>query len=263
MTRRVALALVVLALVSVSIPGAASTTAAQAAPAPDNGSATNVTTSSTTVASTSTDTPRPTPRARSSETSTSTSTADRTVTVAPDERESSSSQSGDGNATILATVDSRLVVLSQSYDAEREIMSVTLRNDGDRDSDVTVSEVISRSRAGSGTFGITQTVVEPGETLTVEVSASRVRGAAAVMVLTRESVEDGSGTYLQERPKASGGLLSGDASGGDVRAAVIMTGTGTLVWAVVGAWALVARRNRDVIEVGVSSGSWLRSKINK
>jgi hypothetical protein len=142
------------------------------------------------------------------------------------------------------------VVESYSYDAENETFAVTLRHtDPDASgSAVTITEVISQRSAGSGTIGIATMDLDPGETERIAISASRTNGAAAVMVVSERSVEDRTGTYLQESRASSGGLIGGSATGADVRTAGFFGVFGALIVAFGAAWQRHVLDNRDVAD---------------
>lgn len=172
-----------------------------------------------------------------------------TATATPEPTpEANGSSSGD--ATVIERVDEVLVISGYSYNAEDETFSVTLRHtDPDASgSSITVTEVISQRSAGSGSFGIATLDLDPGEEETIAISASRTNGAAAVMVVSERSVEDRTGTYLQESQRSSGGLISGDASGADVRTAGFFGVFGALIVAFGAAWQRHVLDNRDVAD---------------
>lgn len=155
---------------------------------------------------------------------------------------------GSAENSVVAQVDSTVVVTSYRYNASSETFFVTLRNDGDDDKSVTITEIINRDSKGSRKFGISVVEVEPDETVTAEVSASRVDGAAGVMVLTTEAIETGAGVYLQESKQTDHRLIRGEASGAHVRAGIAFSGVGTIVLVLLGAWQYVATANSEEVE---------------
>jgi hypothetical protein len=160
------------------------------------------------------------------------------------------SSTSSGDATVIERVDNVLVISGYSYDADNETFAVTLRHtDPDASgSSITITEVMSQRDAGSGTFGIATLDLDPGETETIAISAKRTNGAAAVMVVSERSVEDRTGTYLQESRRSSGGLISGRASGADVRTAGFFGVFGALLVAFAAAWQRHVLDNRDVAD---------------
>lgn len=163
-------------------------------------------------------------------------------------------QQGDENATtVVGQVDENVRVLGYSYDGDRQVMSVELENIGERRSvEVTLTEKPSESSSGSSEFGIQRQRVRPGETVTVEVDASRDEGGeAGVMITTAASIGQGSGVYVAD-VKDSGpdlSLFGGAATWGDVRSAGLFGMLATAVGLLVGSWDYVARKEQDAIEV--------------
>jgi hypothetical protein len=172
-----------------------------------------------------------------------------TATATPEPTPTASSNDS-GRETVIERVDEVLVIESYSYDAENETFSVTLRHTDPEASvsSITITEVISQRDAGSGSFGIATLDLDPGETETISISAKRTNGAAAVMVVSERSIEDQTGTYLQESRKSSGGLISGSASGADVRSAGLFGVFGALLVAFAAAWQRHVLDNRDVAD---------------
>ncbi|WP_336331133.1 hypothetical protein [Haloarcula sp. CGMCC 1.2071] len=153
--------------------------------------------------------------------------------------------------SVVARVDSRLRVTSYSYNSTAEVMTVSLRNTGDRRSEVTITEVVSTDTKGSSTFGIQRADIRRGGEVEVEVSASRVEGRAGVMVTTAESVEDGKGSLLVERRDRS--IFNGGADWSDVRSGVLSAIIGSLLVTVLGVWYYVAQRHEEVAEVDLDA----------
>lgn len=175
----------------------------------------------------------------------------------------SNASSSGGDVEVVAQVDDAVRVVGFDYNAEAEQFSVDLQNTGDVTSTVTLTEVIGRRQAGSGTFGISVVEVAPGETVTATVSSSRVSGTAAVMVLTQRSVLDGRGVFLQESARDGGNLIKGGASGTDVRAAYIGGAGVVLVGMVLGGWQYLAASNQGVRPADVSPKTNIFGRFRK
>lgn len=159
------------------------------------------------------------------------------------------SSSSANESTVVERVDEDLYVESYRYNATSQTFYVTLVNDGDRDSNgVTLTESISREDAGERKFGIAVVDVDAGETVTTSLSAQRVDGAAAVMILSEKAIESGEGTYLQESRQTDNRLIKGGAEGSHVRAGGLFGFSGTLIFVVLGAWQYVASKNNDVVD---------------
>lgn len=173
---------------------------------------------------------------------------------------SPASASEGGETQVIAEVDQNLIVTDTGYNASSGMFSVTLKNVAEQaDSDVTVTEVISRKQASNGEqFGIKQFSVTDGETVTVKVQADRMNGVAAVMVTTQESLEDGTGAYLKEGDyqEADSRLIKGEPTGGQVRATATFVFGGTALMMFTGAWGYVAKRDEDVSDVDVDPDPW-------
>jgi len=157
---------------------------------------------------------------------------------------------GDGGTTVVAQVDGDVRVLDYSYQEAAEVMSVEIENTGSTSSTVTITEAISADQTGAGTFGIEVVSLDDGETVTVEVSVASTGGSAGVMITTEESVEQGTGTYLQVDLGGTS-LFDGSAGWGEVRAGVFTTLLFCLAVTVLAGWHVVASRHETVQEVDV------------
>lgn len=158
-----------------------------------------------------------------------------------------------GNETsVVEQVDDRLRVTEFSYNAEEEVMSVTFENiHPRRSSTVTMTEVIDRGTAKSGTFGITRFDVRPGETVTHEVSAKRVDGSAAVMITTELSVEQNTGTFLSENRETD--VYKGDPSWAHVNFAAVVGIILAVAIALIAIWRYYAKKDHSVAEAGLGA----------
>ncbi len=175
---------------------------------------------------------------------------------------SSANGSDSGSSSVVAQVDSTVVVTSYRYNASSETFFVTLRNDEQADEkSVTITEIIDRDAAGSRKFGISVVEVDGGETVTAEVSAARVDGAAGVMVLTNEAIETGAGVYLQESKQTDRRLIKGDPQGSHVRSGILASGFGSLMLVLMGAWQYVATSNSEEVEPSFDPHITLFGKI--
>lgn len=184
-------------------------------------------------------------------------------TVAQDTTTAENATDGDETRDVVAQVDDSVVVTSYRYNASSETFYVTLENRGGSATDVTITEIINRDEAGDRRFGVEVVSVDGGETVEAAVSASRVDGAAGVMVLTSEAVETGSGVYLQESSQTDNRLIKGDPDGSHVRSAAASTGLGTAVLMFLGAWQYVATRNRDVQEPNLDPSITLLGRFRR
>jgi len=163
-----------------------------------------------------------------------------------------SSESDDNASSVVAQVDRRIRVIDYRYNASRETFYVTLENIGDRDSELTITEVIGREEAGAGSFGIKRQEIRAGETVEIQVSAKRYSGAAAVMVTTALSIERGTGTYLQEDDRERYRAIKGEPSGAHVRSGALFGGIGSIIVMILGAWQYVAGKHDDEKNVDLS-----------
>lgn len=158
---------------------------------------------------------------------------------------------GDVNATpVEAEVDSQIRVLEYRYlpggdDAGK--MLISLENTGDSVTEVTLTELIDPSD-GSGSFGVDVVTVRPGETVEASVDVELRDGSAGVMIVTPESIAAGTGTHVSHQERETG-LISGAATWGDVRAAVIGTALFAAMLVVLGAWEAIYRKHRPAEEV--------------
>jgi hypothetical protein len=172
--------------------------------------------------------------------------SDNATAPTPEER------AADVNRTsVVAEVDDQLRVLGYSYDDDDETMTVVLeaREGGSTRSQVTISEVISsRTAQGSGSFGVEQVSLEPGEEIAVSVSAQRVDGTAAVMIVSQRSLRRGQGTFVSDSDSVS--LFTGPATWGYVRLSSIAAAAGAVIVVLLGSWHIIADR-ADRAEVRV------------
>jgi len=158
--------------------------------------------------------------------------------------------------TVVERVDDRLRVVGFEFveggPGEQSVFRISLSNDGDRASSVTVTEAISRRSANSGKFGIEIIEVDPGETLTVELTAWTDR-PLGVLVTTRQSAREGHGTFLERPGLGDGRLIGGEPTGADVRSSGLFGIVGTLGIVGLGAWRRVSREHDDVEAVDMGA----------
>lgn len=160
----------------------------------------------------------------------------------------------DEETTVVAQVDDRVRITSYQYDERNATMSVTLQHtdpSGER-AYATLTEAVEAKEDGStGSFGIAQVRIDPGETITAELSASRNSdGAAIVLVATQRSVNQGRGAFVSDVERPSLGLFEGAATWDLVRLGTIGGTLGVILVAILGAWHLVAdSRDRAEVEI--------------
>lgn len=157
----------------------------------------------------------------------------------------------EGNTTVVEQVDEDLRVTDYAYLEGEQLFTVTLENTGDDTSHVTITEAISREAADSGRFGIKSLRVSAGETVTVELTVYTDR-PIGVMVTSRQSVEQGHGTFLAIEDDGID-LIEGGATWSDVRAGGIAGILSTLLIIGLVAWHRVASKNDDVEDVEVTA----------
>lgn len=154
------------------------------------------------------------------------------------------------NTSIVTQVDNDVAVLSYSYDADKETMTVRLQNDGTDRAEVTLTEIVNANDMSGDksalTFGIEMLTMRPHSTVSVEVDVADRGRMAGVTVVTRTSAEAGSGKALTVDLNSGIRLIRGEASGGDVRSGVFFGGFGALMLAGAAAWQRKATRNADV-----------------
>lgn len=160
----------------------------------------------------------------------------------------------DENATsVVAEVDSQIRVTDYNYWDEKGTFYVDLEHRDPVGSRVqlTITEVIGSRAAGenSGSFGVAQVTLNPGEKITAEVDATRTDGTAAVMIVSQESLDNGTGTFLADN---AGGpnMFSEDPGWGLVRLGAIGGAVGVVITALLVAWHHVAdNSNKAVVKV--------------
>lgn len=146
--------------------------------------------------------------------------------------------------TVIAQVDEHVRVLEFAYSDDEGVFSIALENTGDEVSRVTITEAIGPERAGAGSFTIETYRVSAGERIVAQVDAERSSGSAGVMITTQRSLAAGQGTFLQDREELT--LFDGEATWGDVRAAVVFGMPSGALFALLGAWAYVSRKHKTV-----------------
>lgn len=164
--------------------------------------------------------------------------------------ESTESTESDEDSTVVEQVDDDVRVTDYDYDEGNETFSVELDNRGDSTSTVTLTESISSDQSGGGSFGIEQTRLYANEETTVEVDVSSDGRSAGVMITTQESLDAGTGTYLQEDTGMS--LLDGSATWRDVQIGVGAGIVATILMTMLVAWHVVARQSVNYEEVDLA-----------
>jgi len=173
----------------------------------------------------------------------------------------------DGNATatnepddVVVEVDDQIRVTSYTYDDENETMTLGIEHtkpDGET-AHVNVNEVpqVDTSggggASGSGSFGIAQASVEPGESIRLDVDARRNSdGEVIVAILTQRAVEQElGGQFVYDAESPSLGFFEGSATWGLVRLGGLGAAGGVILIAIGIAWHLVAdTRDRAEVEV--------------
>jgi hypothetical protein len=139
-------------------------------------------------------------------------------------------------------LDSNVRVGEYGYDADREIFHAELIHTGSETSRITATELVSES--GAGSFGVQQLELRPGETVTVEVSVEERSGSnPGIMIVSQESLSNGSGVYLIEEGDFS--LFSGDASWSFVRVGAIGGATGVIGLLLGLSWMIISSRDSE------------------
>lgn len=171
------------------------------------------------------------------------------VGAAQNANESAAAAGQNETSTVVAEVDSSIRVTDYDYNDEREAMIIGLENVGDEPVQLTATEVIQQREGSSGTFGVERVTIQDGEKIEIEVSAKKVRGDAAVMLVTEESLDQGRGTFVSVSERAGPTTVEGDPSWGTVQWAgavgILFTGVVMLV----ASWASVSEEHDDVEEV--------------
>jgi len=151
-------------------------------------------------------------------------------------------QNDDGPQGFETQVDSKTVVRAWSYDTDEEQFTLTMESE--ETTRVTISEAISDSEAGSGTFSIQTITLRANETKTVTMPAEPGPSQEAkISLTTSRSIDAGRGAYIttgqiSNNPFSAFGGTSG-----------LFVGVGlTIVIAAVAAF-FVLRRESDGVEV--------------
>lgn len=139
-------------------------------------------------------------------------------------------------------LDDNVRVGDYDYDSEEEIFRAELIHVGDSTARITATELVSET--GSGSFGVQQIALDPGEEVTVEVSVrDRAGSNPGIMIVSQESLSEGSGVYLVEEGSLS--LFSGDATWGLVRTGAL-GGTFGAIGLLLGlSWFVISSRDNE------------------
>jgi archaellum component FlaG (FlaF/FlaG flagellin family) len=155
------------------------------------------------------------------------------------------------DSSVIANVDGRVHIVGKRFNATSQTFWVRIKNTGEIGATVTITEAIdpSESEQSARSFGITRLTVDAGERTWVATDARRVGRYAAVTVVTERSISQGRGSFIREDRDDDGGLLDGQATGGQVRAAGLGTLAVSLVMVILGAWHWLAKSSDDVEDV--------------
>lgn len=161
-----------------------------------------------------------------------------------------SEATSDAPEGVVAQVDENLRINDYYLYEENSTFVVVLENVGDRQSRVTVTEMI-QADSSAGTFGIQELRVSEGETIAVQVDVTIVRTGAGVMVTTQRSIAEGSGEFV--RVDSSPDFFDRAAAWMDVRAG-IAAALGSIPIVALGVWQAVARRRIDIEPIDIDGG---------
>ena len=168
------------------------------------------------------------------------------ASVAAQENETAAPATNE-TSSIVEEVDEDIRVESYRYDEDRETFLITLSSVGERPSAVTITEVIDpRSGGGTGTFGVEQVTVQPGETVEVEVSSRLTSGSAGVMIVTQKSIDRGQGTDLWYDKGSP--IIEGGATWTDVRVGMSVGIVVTTIAFLIAAWYVIRHSRRADLE---------------
>lgn len=168
------------------------------------------------------------------------------VGVAQETNTTTMTTASDETSDLVAQVDEDVRVESYSYDEDNETFSIVFSSVGDESADVTVTEVISQRDGSSGTFGVEQFSIRPGETVEITIDAELTRGDAAVMIVTQKSLDNGEGTFLQY--DSGSAWLTGAATWDLIRLSALGGILGVVILVIILTWHKIADSN-DAIEV--------------
>ena len=167
---------------------------------------------------------------------------------APGPDRGSDSATSEQSSEVVTEVDRQVRVTNYSYSEEDEIMAVELEHvdPGGSTARLTLTELIEGS-SGSGTFGVEQLRLRPGETATVEVDVRMRSGTAGVMIVTQRSLQNGNGAFVTTGSDLQ--LFEGPASWQDVRVGVLVGVGVTMLGTLLVSWRVVARKDSSYQEV--------------
>lgn len=144
------------------------------------------------------------------------------------------------NAEIYDQLGS-LIVESVDYDGAQ--FDITVRWTGSLTQQVSLTELIELDGSGSQGISIQETRVVPGESTTITISASSSGGTAAVILSTKESLDNGNALVIQSGSPTTREPVPFDIAG----LFVALTAAGTFG---VGISILYRRRNKDESQRG-------------
>jgi len=161
-------------------------------------------------------------------------------------------EANSSESDVVAEVDGQVRVAAYEYDSDREVMSVTVEHVDEAGStaSLTFTEVIDSRDGSSGSFGVEQLRLRPGETATVHVNAKQVDGTAAVMIVSQESLSEGRGVFVKEG-KIPSSLFDGRPTWGDVRAAAFFGIVMSIFALLIASWYQIASKETGYQEAEI------------
>jgi archaellum component FlaF (FlaF/FlaG flagellin family) len=164
-------------------------------------------------------------------------------------QEESENATVDEPQRVVAQVDSSVRVTDYGYNESAETFSIRVENtDDERPSAVTMTEVISDRGQSSGTFGVEQFQLAPGEEIEVEIRAALTSGSAAVMIVTQESLDDGEGSFVRYEADRID-VLTGEPTVDHIQTAGVGGAAGVVLLLLLLAWHKIGDDDDSIEEV--------------
>jgi len=153
-------------------------------------------------------------------------------------------------AGVVAQLDDDLRVVEYEYSDERERMTIEIEHVGesDRRAQVTATELVAEREGDSGTFGVDSARIAPDETIELRLSVERVNGVAGVLLISDESIEEGTGVFVRDGEEPTS-IFEGAPTWQDVRVGAGVGILATVLGFLLVSWQVVSKQETGYQEV--------------
>lgn len=165
--------------------------------------------------------------------------------------ETSANDDDDENETassVVAQLDDDIRVVDYHYSDATEEMTIELEHtaESDRRAQITATEVVTHREGSAGTFGVDTARMQPEETIELRLDVERVDGIAAVMIVSDESIEEGTGVFVRDEEDTATSVLDGPATWNLIRLAGLSGALGAGMITVGIGWHRISKRRGEI-----------------